>query len=161
MTEFKEVIQRTQGKLNSDIGLNHFYEEYEREAEVKNRKIVDYKTYTSVLKDFNKILSEKVVFNCQTYSMPYKLGLLGVIKFEQQFNSDKKYKWAVDWKKSKELGQIVYFENSERYKWKWDKYKTLKGKRYYQFKATQPNSRLIKQALTKNPKLDYYSKLSS
>jgi len=161
MIEFKEVIQRTQGKLNSDIGLNDFYEEYKREAEVKNRKTLSNKIHASILKDYNKILSQKIVFNCQTYSMPYKLGLLGVIKFEQQFESENKHKWAVDWKKSKELKQIVYFENSERYKWKWDKYKTLTGKRYYQFKATQPNSRSIKQALIKNPKLDYYSKLAS
>jgi len=161
MIEFKEVIQRTQGKLNSDISLKDFYQEYKREAEVKQRKIVDYKTHTSILKDFNKLLSEKIVFDCRTYPLPYKLGLLGVIKFEQSFNTDKQYKWAVDYKKSKELKQIVYFENSERYKWKWDKQKTLKGKRYYQFKATRPNSRSIKQALTKNPKLDYYSKLAS
>jgi len=161
MTEFKEVIQRTQGKLNSDIGLSDFYEEYKREAEVKGRGITDYKVYTSIVKDFNKILSEKIVFNCLTYPLPYKLGLLGVIKFEQNFDSSKQGKWAIDWKKSKETGQIVYFENSERYKWKWDKQKKLKGKRYYQFKATRPNSRSIKQALIKNPKLDYYSKLAS
>lgn len=160
MTEFKEVIQRTKGKLNSDIGIEDFYDEYKREAEVKKRNTVNYSTYGNILKDFNKELSKKIVFNCQTYHIPYKLGLLGVIKFEQSFSEDSKHKWAVDWKKSKEIGQIVYFENSNRYKWKWDKNKTLVGKRYYQFKAIRPNSRLIKKALTDNPKLDYYSKLA-
>lgn len=161
MAVFKEVIQRTQGKLNLDIGLSDFYEEYKREAEVKGRSIIDHKIHASILKDFNKKLSEKIVFNCSTYQLPYRLGLLGVIKFEQNFDSSKQGKWAIDWKKSKETGQIIYFENSERYKWKWDKQKKLKGKRYYQFKATRPNSRLIKQALVENPKLDYYSKLTS
>jgi len=151
MAEFKEVIQRTKGKLNSDIGIGDFYEEYKREGEVKKRNIVNYSIYSNILKDFNKELSKRIVYNCQTYHLPYKLGLLGVIKFEQSFSEDNKHKWAVNWKKSKEIGQIVYFENSERYKWKWDKHQTLKGKRYYQFKANQPNSRLIKKALTDNP----------
>ena len=157
---FKEV-KRTKGKLNSEIGIRNFYQEYKREAEAKLRKPRDYKTYSEVLKDFNKLLSQEIVYNNECCTLPYRLGLLGVIKFEQNFDEDNKHRWAVNYKLSKELGQIVYFENSDRYKWKWDKSSVkLKGKRYYQFKASKINSRLIKRAKTENPKLDYYSKLA-
>ncbi len=158
--KFKKV-KRTKGKLNTEIGIKDFYNEYTREAEAKLRSHINYKVYTSILKDFNKLLSEEIVYNNECYPLPYKLGLLGVIKFEQNFDEDNRYRWAVDWKKSKELGQIIYFENSDRYKWRWDKSTVkLKGKRYYQFKESRINSKAIKKAKMQNPRLDYYSKLA-
>lgn len=106
-------------------------------------------------------MSRKIVYENASYKIPYKLGLLGIIKFHQKFNDDNKHRWAVDWKKSKEIGQIVYFENSDRYKWRWDKsYTRFKGKKYYAFKATKLNNRLIKKAKKENPHLDYYTKLA-
>jgi len=161
MTKFKEKI-RTQGKLNSEIGINDFYEEYTKEAESKKREtVVPFKTYSSVLKSFHKLLVTKVVEENECYKMPFKLGLLGILKFDQNFDEDRKHKWAVDWKKSKEVGQIVYFENTDRYKWRWDKSNVkLKGKKYYQFKASRNNSRLIAQTKKNNPKLDYYRQLA-
>ena len=161
MTKFKEKI-RTQGKLNAEIGINDFYKDYIREAESKERTtIVDFKTYSSVLKDFHKILVNKIVTENECYKMPFKLGLLGIMKFDQNFDEEKKHRWAVDWKKSKELGQIIYFENTDRYKWRWDKSSVkLKGKKYYQFKASRNNTRLIAQTKKSNPKLDYYRQLA-
>lgn len=158
---FDKVIKRTKGKLKVDIGIKDFYQEYCRESKSKNKKTQEYKKYSAILGDFNKILSTKIVTNCESYKMPYKLGLLGVIKFHQNFDIEKKHKWAVDWKKSKELKQIVYFENSERYKWRWDKsYTRFKGKKYYAFIASRQNKRLVKQVKKQNPKIDFYSKLA-
>lgn len=156
-----KIGKRTKGKLKTDIGIKDFYEEYLREASVKGRTPVSYEVYSKVLKAFNQKISTKIVYECTTYKMPYRLGLLGVIKFEQSFDAKKKHKWAVDWKTSKEVNQIVYFENSDRYMWRWDKSHTrFKGKKYYAFKATKQNRLLVTQAKKDNPKLDYYSKLS-
>lgn len=155
-----KVGKRTKGKLKADVGIKDFYTEYEREASIKSRSTVDYKLYTEILKAFVKKLCARILHNSSSYKMPYRLGVLGIIKFEQNFDPTKKHKWAIDWKASKENNQIVYFENSDRYKWRWDKsYSRYKGKKYYAFKATKENNRFIKQAILKNPKLDYYSKL--
>lgn len=155
-----KIGKRTKGKLKVDVGLKDFYVEYKREAEIKNRKPLSYTIYSKIIKEFNASVSNRIVYNCETYKMPYRLGLLGVIKFHQSFNPENKYKWAVDWKASKEYNQIVYFENSDRYKWRWDKsYSRFKGKKYYAFKATKENRILITRAKQQNPKLDYYSKL--
>lgn len=156
-----KIGRRTKGKLKVDIGIKDFYIEYKREAETKNRKPVSYDIYRQVIKAANIIISNKIVYECETYKMPYRLGLLGVIKFEQSFNPDTKYKWAIDWKSSKEHNQIVYFENTDRYKWRWDKsYSRFKGKKYYAFKPTKQNKLLVTKAKRENPKLDYYSKLT-
>lgn len=160
MSKFKEE-KRTGGKLNVDIGILDFYKEYKDEGTRKNRKtIVDLKTYRSVLKKFHEVLSNKIVTENECYKLPYKLGLLGIIKFNQNFEINQN-KWAVDWKKSKELNQVVYFENEERYKWRWDKSgMKLKGKHYYNFKACRNNNRLISKFKKENPKTDYYRTLA-
>lgn len=156
-----KLPKRKKGKLKSDIGIQDFYSEYKREAEVKNRKVLPYNLYSKILTDFNKEVSYRITFKCETYKMPNRLGLLGVIKFHQNFNQSNKHKFAVDWKKSKEIGMIIYHEHSERYMWRWDKSHTrFKGKKYYAFRATKQNKLLITQAIRSNPKLDYYSKLS-
>lgn len=156
-----KIGKRTKGKLKVDVGLDDFYAEYKREALSKNRTPVSRVEYGKFLKTFNTTVSKKIVYECESYKIPYKLGLLGIIKFHQSFDIDRKYKWAVDWKTSKELNQIVYFENSERYKWRWDKsYTRFKGKKYYAFRATKQNRLLITKAIKENPKLDYYSKLA-
>jgi len=156
-----KIGRRTKGKLKVDIGLKDFYAEYKREAKIKDRTPVSYEVFSKAIKLFNTKISERVVYKCESYKMPYRLGLLGVIKFEQKFDPDKKYKWAIDWKTSKEHNQIIYFENSDRYKWRWDKsYTRFKGKKYYAFKATKQNKILIKTAKQENPKLDFYSKLA-
>ena len=159
--KFKDKI-RTQGKKNAEIGLHSFYKEYNEEAVRKERDTkVDFKTYSTILKHFNKSLSYKIVKDNECYKLPYRLGILGVIKFDQNFDEDRKFKWAIDWKRSKEAGHIIYFENVDRYKWKWDKSKMkLKGKKYYQFKASRTNSRMIAQVKKNNAKIDYYRKLA-
>lgn len=156
-----KLPKRKKGKLKADVGIKDFYTEYKREAKVKNRKTLLYSTYSQILTDFNKTISNRIVFQCETYKIPNKLGLLGVIKFHQNFDQSNKHRFAVDWKKSKELGFIVYHEDSKRYMWRWDKSHTrFKGKKYYAFRATKQNKLLITQAIRSNPKLDFYSKLS-
>lgn len=161
MAKFKE-IKRSKGKLPVDIGIKDFYKEYQEEGLRKERTtLVEYPTYSQVLLSFHKLLVTKLVNENECYKLPYKLGLLGIIKFDQEFDVDRRNKWAVDWKKSKELGQIVYFENTERYKWRWDKTgMKLKGKKYYNFKASRDNNRLLAKIKKANPRIDYYRQLS-
>ena len=81
---------------------------------------------------------------------------LKVDKFENNYSEDNKKSWSIDFKRTKELGHVVYYGSKYGYKWKWDK-KTciVKGKRYYTFKACRTSSRLIADAI-KNKQLDYY-----
>lgn len=134
-------------------GIRDIYKHYCDKCELKNHKPSDYKTFGLILKEFNILLREKVLSN-ETVRLPYNLGYLGVIKFENKYDPEKQYKWRVDYKKSKELGYIVYYGEQYGYRWKWHKASII-GKRYYNFKPCRQASRLITIKIKEG--VDYYS----
>jgi hypothetical protein len=139
-----------------EIGTKNFYNYYKEYSIKKNREYVDYKTYSTILKEFNLALRDKLVYNSEHVTLPYRLGKLYIHKFENNYSEENQKSWSIDFKKTKELGHIVYYGSKYGYRWKWDK-KTciVKGKRYYTFKACRTSSRLIADAI-KNKQLDYY-----
>ena len=160
MIEIRTNVKRNKGKVKADVALAEFYSEYCRMEEVKGRTPKDYKTYSKILKEVNKAIVD-LCLKGETVKFPYNLGKLGIIKYEVDFNPEKQNIWKVDYKKSKELGMIVYFDSPYRYKWKWNKNEVnLIGKRWYKFLPLRQNSRAIAQIIRENPKLDYYTKLS-
>lgn len=160
MIEIRTNVKRNKGKVTADISLAEFYLEYCRMENVKNRTPKEYKIYSAVLKDVNKAIAD-LCLQGETVKLPYNLGKLGIIKYEVNFNPEKQNIWKVDYKRSKELGMIVYFDDPYRYKWKWNKNDVkLVGKKWYKFLPLRQNSRAIAKAIKENPKLDYYTKLS-
>ncbi len=139
-----------------DISIKNFYEFYEENCKKKNKNCVDYKTYTAIIRDFNLMLRDRIVYNSEHITLPYRLGKLYIHKFENNYSEENKKNWSVDFKRTKELGHVVYHGAKYGYRWKWNK-KTcvVKGKKYFNFKPCRTSSRLIADAII-NKQLDYY-----
>ncbi len=138
----------------TEKGLRDYYNYYVENCKKFNSKYQDYNTFAKIIRKANLLIRDKVLTN-ETFKLPYMLGELKIVKFENNFNPDKQYKWKVDYIKSKELGRIVYFGSEFGYRWKW--YKAIakvSGKMYYHFKPVRMASRLIKKQIDQG--VDYY-----
>jgi len=141
----------------NSIAQRDFYNYYKDTCVRKGREYEDYKTFSAIIKDANLIIRNRMLYNSEKLTIPYRLGDLSVIKYENTYNLDNIKKWKVDWKATKELGHIVYFESKYGYKWKWDKKKAcVPGRKFYTFKACRKASRLVSDAIN-NKQLDYYN----
>lgn len=139
------------------ISLKDFYKQYVIICNKKKIKPKAYNEYSKLLRDFNLKVRDKIIYKAETFKMPYRLGSLYVKKFEVNYDLDNKKIWKIDFKKSKELGHIVYYGSPYGYKWQWIKTECIvPGKKYYNFKSCRKASRLIADAI-KNKKIDYYS----
>lgn len=142
---------RTKGKVTSDVNIKDFYKYYKE----KSKNPLSFKEYSKILKESNLELLNQIVNNSNEFHIPCRLGKLQVIKRERLFNFDKKQKWAVDYKKTKEHGFVVYFEDKWVYKWVWNKGKAVFiNKIRYKFIASRRAKRMVAPAL-KN-KQDYF-----
>lgn len=135
-------------------GLRDYYNYYKEYSEKHKYKVQDYKVFAKIIREANLIIRDQVLTN-DTFKMPYYMGNLKIIKFENKFDAEKQYRWKVDYIKSKELGYIVYYGEQYGYRWKWEKTKALVvGKMYYHFKPVRMASRLINTAIKSG--IDYY-----
>lgn len=140
-----------------DIGMRDFYKFYKENSIKKNKPYVDYKTYSKLLREINLNIREKIVYQSETFVLPYKQGELYVHKFKNHYSETNKRNWKVDYKATKEQGRIVYHGAPYGYKFKWfKKYAMLNGKKWYSFKPCRTASRMIADAV-KNKQLDYYN----
>ncbi len=140
----------------TEIGLKDFYKQYKETSIKRNRVPVSYKVFSNILKDFNKELRTKVIYDAETFDLPYRLGRLGVKKFRNVYKQENKKNWSVNFKETKEKGYVVYHAAEFGYRWIWNKvYCRVPSRKFYSFKACRTASRLIADAI-KNKKLDYY-----
>lgn len=152
--------KRGKGKRIVDLGIKDSYDLYCLREKNKQRKPKNYKLYSSIIKEANILMRDSIVLDNEPIILPYKLGTLGVIKYKPSFNEERKNFWKVNYKRSKEVGFIVYYDQEFRYRWKWDKRNlALRGKKWYTFYPCRTASRLIPKALRENNKLDYCDKL--
>jgi len=160
MIEFK-TVKRSKGKFTKDLSTKNFYKDYCR-VSLNNKRIpVDYAVYYKIIRSFNKQLQTKLVTEAKSFKMPYKLGYLGIVKYEVNFDPDKIKNWKVNYGESKKQGSIIYYDQPFRYKWKWDKSGLkLTGKKYYKFSPCREASRAIPRHLETSPGFDYYEMLS-
>lgn len=129
----------------------NYYIEYCNKQKVTHQ---EYKVFAKIIREANIIIRDCVLSN-DTFDMPYYMGSLKIIRFENKFNPEKQYRWKVDYKKSKEVGYIVYYGEQYGYRWKWNKNKSLiAGKMYYHFKPVRLASRLINTAIKSG--IEYY-----
>lgn len=153
--------KRGKGKSKIQLGTKDMYLFYCKKEKAKNRKPKHESIYRAIINDANKLIRDSIVLYNEVIKLPYQIGELGVIKYKTNFNPDRKNLWKVDYKKSKEVGFIVYYDQDNRYKWKWGKKNCfVRGKRWYKFVPCRTASRLIAKALKENNKLDYCNKIS-
>lgn len=152
--------KRGKGKRKVDIGIRDFYEHYCNREELKYRKPKSYELYSTIIKEANQMIQDSIVKENEPVKLPYRMGVIGILKYRVKFDIEKKNFWKVDYKRSKEEGMIIYYDQEFRYKWKWAKKNVaVRGQRSYMFHPNRPASRAITQALKENKKLDYYEKL--
>ena len=139
----------------TEKGLRDYYNYYVENCKKHNSKYQSYKVFAKIVREANLMIRDKVLTN-ESFKLPYLLGSIKIIKFENRYDPEKQYKWKVDYIKSKELGHIVYFGEQFGYRWKWYKSKALvAGKNYYHFKPVRLASRLINKAIKSG--IDYYT----
>lgn len=137
-----------------EVGIKDFYNYYIEQCDKHKFKKSDYKTYTNVIKDCNILIRDKIISN-ETFKIPYRNGVLSIVKFANKFHPDKQWKWKVDYVKTKELGYVVYWGSEFGYRWRWDKLGAItSGIRYYHFKPVRKCSRMIAEAIRNN--IQYY-----
>lgn len=94
-----------------------------------------------------------------------KLGRLGeikIVKYKHTPKIDKngnlKYS-IIDWKKTKELGKVVYNFNDHSdgylFKFKWIKKQAFKNKELFKFKVSRDISRALPKAIKENKNLNF------
>lgn len=136
-------------------GLKDYYKLYCENSLKVNNKPKDYKLFSKIIKEANILIRDKILSN-DTFVLPYRLGEIKIIKFENNYDPVKQYRWRVDYKKSKELGHIVYYGETHGHRWKWIKVKAIvTGKNYYHFKPVRLASRLINKQIKKG--VEYYT----
>jgi len=115
---------------------------------------VSRKEYSRIIKECNQEVLTEVVNNSNDFEVPYRMGIMSVIKYSRVYGVDKR-RWAVDFKKTKEVGFKVFFDQEYIYKWRWLKTNAIvKGKSKYKFTASRQAKRLVPRALSN--KVDFY-----
>lgn len=139
-----------------DKGMKDFYKYYVDNCKKLKMEYQDYSTFSKITRECNLLIRDKILNN-DKFDIPYNNGELSIIKFENKFDPEKQYRWKVDYKKSKELGTIVYYGSQYGYRWKWHKSSAVtSGKMFYHFKPARKSSRLIAEAIKNN--IEYYEK---
>ena len=143
------MTKRTEGKIKECISLKESYKFYSAEYE----NPVDYQTYVKYIKECNKKLLENVVNKANEVELPYRMGILHVVKYDRVYRNKKK--WAIDFNETKKRGFKVYFEQDYIYKWRWGKDHTIvKNKSKYKFTAARGAKRMVPEALRN--KVDFF-----
>lgn len=97
-------------------GLPEIYTFFKKKFTKKEREspaFIDYKTFSSVVKDFNQELSRMIIEDAVEFKMPLRLGFVRIKKYKKkpQLKPDgtiDKKNMSINWKASKELWAKEY-----------------------------------------------------
>lgn len=142
-----ELKKRNKGLNNSEHTTYDIYMSYREECKKRNKKPVNITTFRKVIKAGNHRINKYIIEDAQIFQMPYRLGGLGIIRFDRTFKIERKHKWPIDWKESRENNMLIYHEDPFIFKWAWIKRKAIvSGITTYKFKAVRTNMRAISKA---------------
>ena len=143
---------RTKGKHNTEYSTKQLYSDYRKDKKAKNELPLSDKTFREIRNECNLALS-KLILEGEWFKLPFKLGEIGVAKYERFFHKLKHHQ--VNFKESKEKGYTVLYTDIYQYKWYWRKGNCrVKWKNFYKFKACRENSRGIAPRLAAG--MDFY-----
>jgi hypothetical protein len=153
-------------------------------VEYYNRDKVDYKTYCSVIREFNSKLADALIMDALEFTMPFRLGKVRIKKFKQKIKLDENgeidkknlpVNYAKTWKMwfdtypgltREEIKQIpgtkVIFhlnEHTSGYRCVlfWDRLScNVKNNRVYSIMFTFTNRRKLASMLKTDCKINYY-----
>lgn len=146
-----EIKKRGKGKNANCFGMLAMYKFYKENYE----NPVDYNTYVKIVKACNTELVRQITEESECIQLPYRLGKLQVCKFERSYDQPKN-RWKIDWKRTREEGFTVYYEQKYIYKWCWKKHHAIAiNKTAYKFIASRASKRKVPKLLA-TKRIDYY-----
>lgn len=112
----------------------------------KKKKILPRELYREICKEVNKEIS-KACINGLHIELPFKLGILKVIKRKTNYNL-----LRVDFNETRKQGEVVYHTNvhSDGWygSWKWQRFTSHIGRSFnYVFRPTEANSDSVAKVL--------------
>ncbi len=138
--------QRKKSRVRNCKVLRDSYNYYKENCIKKNIKPQPFKIYSNIIKECNLELLNQVVNESNNVTLPYRLGDLEVIKRDRNYGLKKN--WAVDYKRTKEEGFVVYFDQKYLYKWNWNiKHCIVIHKTMYKFTAARKAKRMVAPAI--------------
>ena len=165
------VGRRGKNKVVTDYGISDFYKYYKKStqfekfsskySEDSSNLIADKETYYKIIKEYFKLLAEKLLTDPDGVTIK-PLGNLYVGKKRMDFEqlASKPGGLKIDWKTSKEKGIIVYYLNEHRsycaYRFSWTRPQSFGIARLYTFKATRQNKRTLAKRLINDLTLDFF-----
>ena len=136
-------LKRKEQKLKGCASLRDSYNYYKEHSE----NPITYKLYSQYIKECNLELLNQVVNESNEVELPYRMGKLHIIKNTRSYGHSKS-NWAVDYKRSKQEGFIIYHDQKYIYSWRWNLRNAIvinKGK--YKFQAMRKAKRMVAPAL--------------
>lgn len=111
---------------------------------------MSYFRFKRILDKFNEVIKEKVLNASESFKMPYRLGLIAIVKYRPKSYSSKSL--SKDYKASKELNKTIYHlnEHSDGYKYRlyWSKNKNTFPEVYkYNLSLVRQNKRKLAQLI--------------
>ena len=98
---------------------------------------VDYKTFASVIKEYNSRIMDAIIYEKLEFKMSYNLGYLRIQRRKKtaylKDDKLKKYHLGIDWKKTKDFWLKEYAGKT------WDEIKDIKGKKKFTFHNDHTN----------------------
>lgn len=162
------------GAFNADYGMADAYKYYKQHYD--NKTDITQREFSLIFKEVMERMMFKIIFENFEMKLPADVGNLRIkkIPIKIRFNPDgslctkglrvdwksTKDLWAVD-EESKEKKQLVFHfnEHTDRYNLKffYDKRTSqMKNQTAYQFKVMRKWSRLLNEAVKRNPNLNFY-----
>lgn len=153
-----KILRKPRGKSKL---INHYtfkdaYKLYK--TDVIKELQVDKKTYSKIIKLFNKLLVEKMLNESETIKLPYRLGYLRIKKNKINYSTNK---MSIDWKTTFETGCKVVHTNEHRNGYRYRFYWSKKGSAinnisFYSFTPVRTAKRNLAKILKYKPEIDYF-----
>ncbi len=144
------------GKFTGCKTLRDAYKFYKQDLKSKGLTPIEYKKYAILIKDCNVSIKEYILDSGDDFRLPLMMGRLSIKKKDRVQYEGNKNRWPVDYKRSNELGFIVYFTTFYKYRWYWKKRSAVvRHKGLYMFIACRKAKRAIAKSVNVK-KRDYY-----
>src|SRR3990167_4015780 len=111
------MTKRGKGRISESLKIKDIYRSFK---EKNPKEKINSALFCNVLDVFHKIISKKILEENEEVKLPF-IGTLRIKKFKKRIHPNSKEKWAVDWKKTKELGFKIFHEEKFGYRWFWNR----------------------------------------
>lgn len=145
--------------MKADYSLPDVYRHYRKTVGLKAKSK---SVFNKFIRALNTEITEQFLSKPQDVQLPQNCGTIGIRKSKMRFDCRRSLR--VDWKKTKELGKVIYHlndhRNNYRYNINWNKGQTT-NIRIYSFVPPRSTSRRLAQILLTNPSMDYFERIIS